>query len=530
MDTQEATLFESLRNEITNLQTEKEFLSNQFDQTKCLLEQTETQHKNEIAFLNSQLEWYRRQMFGKKSEKVLQDYTTQEQQLYFPGFEPVSAPSKEDQETIPAHTRRKRKSTGKDAISIPENLPVEEIFLDIPEDQKVCPKTGQPLVKIREEVTSKLAHIPESYYLKKITRPIYGLPNGEGIISADTMDSFLPRCRADESLLAEIITKKFTDHIPLNRMSEIFQRVDLGISTQLLSQWVLKCAKGLKPLHDLMRKKILEEDLLFVDESPVSVQVKGKGKVHQAYMWVLVGGGTKYPPYRYFEFSMNRKHENIDMLIENYRGILHSDKYGAYETLANRGQIVWCPCWAHIRRKFFESDSGDTEFCDWVVGRIQKLFKLEKEARELGEEEMQQIRQEKEIPIIDELITEIRGKLEHGYALPKSKYREALRYFCSLIPYLKNYTTNPHARLDNNISERTIRALAVGRKNWLFAGSEKGGAAAAVLLSIMQSCRAVGVNPREYLEDVMKRINDHPFNRLEELLPDQWTKTQPSTN
>ena len=217
---------------------------------------------------------------------------------------------------------------------------------------------------------------------------------------------------------------------------------------------------------------------------------------------------------------------NAADLLEGYRGVVHSDKYAAYETLANKKLIIWCPCWSHIRRKFFDAESGDQTFRQWILRKIKYLFMLEKVAWARSESERLRIRQEKEIPIIDEMIKVIKEKLINGKILPKSKLREALGYFSGLIPYLKNYTQHAFARLDNNVAERAIRPLAIGRKNWLFVGNEDGGEAAAVILSLVQSCRAIGVNPREYLEDVMCRLMSHSSQKLNELLPDQWIKSQ----
>ena len=214
-------------------------------------------------------------------------------------------------------------------------------------------------------------------------------------------------------------------------------------------------------------------------------------------------------------------------MLKDYHGVLHSDKYGAYEALAQKKELIWCPCWVHIRRKFIEAESGDLVFRDWVLRKIRYLFMFEKIAWARSEEERLRIRREKEIPIIDELVTAIENKLVHGEILPKSKFKEALGYFCGLIPYLKNYTRHAFAKMDNNVAERAVRPLAIGRKNWLFVGNKEGGESAGIIFSLIQTCRAINVNPREYLENVMRRINNHPFNRLYELLPDYWQKLRP---
>ena len=481
-----------------------------------------SQLKSEISYLKEQLEWFRRQVFGQRSEKIIPN--SNEEQLYIPGTELCKSPVEQKTETIPAHVRKKPNRDGKDKITLPDNLPIERQVIDLPENEKVCPQTGENLVKIGEDITQKLAHKPGSYYIKQIIRIKYAAPKNPdaGVMTAPLPDTLLPRCQADESLLADILVKKYADHLPLYRQSEMLAREGISISRQVLCQWTTRAALALKPLHDLMTQIILKSGNIFIDETPINMLAPGKGKVQQAYMWVLAGGQAKDPPYRIYEFYENRKHSNVVDLLKGYDGVLHSDKYGAYEALANARQFTWCPCWSHIRRKFFEAETGDPQFRDWVLRKIRYLFMFENVAWSRSPEERLQIRKEKEAPIIDELITAVKGKLIDGKILPKSKLREALGYFCGLIPHLKNYIEHPFARLDNNVAERAVRPLAIGRKNWLFVGNEDGGDAAAVIYSLIQTCRALQINPRKYLEDVTRRLMGHSINQLHELLPDNW--------
>lgn len=482
--------------------------------------------QNEVAYLKEQVDWFRRQFFGQRTEKIKSHLG--DVQPLLPGLDIPEEPEPEEKQKVASHERRKVRREGQDKITLPPDLPVESQTIDVPESDKICSVTGKILVKIGEEVTRKLAYKPGSYYIKEYIRPKYALSEQSdgGILTAQLPDSLLTRCQADESLLSDIITKKFADHLPLYRISEIFSRQGIGISRQLLSQWVLRAGNALEPLYNEMHRRILESGNVFIDESPVDMQDPGKGKVHQAYMWVMVGGVQSDPAYRIYSFRTDRKHENAEILLKGYQGVLHSDKYGAYEKLANEKKLSWCPCWAHIRRKFFEAEGGDPRFRRWVLRKIRYLFMLERVAWARSEEERLRIRQEKEVPIIDELIHAIKKRLVDGKLLPKSKLREALGYFCGLISHLKTYTRYANARLDNNVAERAVRPLAVGRKNWLFVGSEEGGKAAAILLSLVQTCRGLQINPHAYLEDVMRRLMSHPANRLEELLPDQWTKNQ----
>ena len=488
-----------------------------------LLNKKLTESDEKIFCLEEQLAWFKRQLFGKKSEKTVSNLNSD--QLFLAGFDGVPAAAQETEKTIPAHTRRKPNRNGQDKIKLPPDLPVVTIVLDLPEDQKICKETGIPLVKIGEEVTHRLAYTPGSYFIKEIIRPKYAHPGQEekGVQTAELPESLLPKCRADDSFLADILVKKFADHLPLYRISEILSREGIEISRKLLSQWVVRSGIALAPLYDEMLEQILKNGNIFVDETPVSVL--DENKVRTGYMWVIVGGHESDPAYRIYGFS-DRCYENLFKMIGSYRGGLHSDKYGAYQELAERKQIIWFPCWAHIRRKFFEATAGNPEFRKWVLRKIRYLFMLEKVAWARSPEERLKIRQEKEAPIIDELKKKILNKLGDPRLLPKSKFREALAYFAGLIPYMKNYITHAFARLDNNVAERAVRPLAIGRKNWLFFGSDKGGQSAAVILSLIQTCRGLGINPRDYLEDIFGRLMSHSSQKLAELLPDQWLRSR----
>lgn len=484
--------------------------------------------QKEISSLKEQLAWFQRQLFGKRSEKII---PTSPDQLTLFDLSLLSKSEEIEEKQIKAHTRRSSKNKDLTKISFPDNLPVKRTIIDLDEHEKICPLTNKPLIKIGEEVSQKLAMISASYYIKETVRPKYAAPKGaeEAIFIAPLPESFLPRCKVDESFLADILVKKFADHLPLYRQSEILRRQGIQISRQNLSQWTVKCGLALKPLYEILKKEVLKSGNLFIDEVPIDMLDPGKGKAHQAYMWVVVGGKNKNPAYRIYNFRMDRTHKHAAELLKNCQGsVVHSDKYGAYEALATQKLFTWCPCWAHIRRKFFDGMAGDSKFVNLVLRKIKYLFMFERIAWRHSEETRLWIRKEKEIPIIDELITLIKDRLYQGSALYQSKFKEALGYFLGLVPYLKNYTAHPYARLDNNVAERAVRPLAIGRKNWLFLGSEEGGEAAGIILSLVQTCRALDINPYEYLEDVMRRIMSHSSQKLEELLPGNWVKLNSS--
>lgn len=281
-------------------------------------------------YLKEQNAWLLRQIFGKKSERVVD---ADQEQLQLDGFE-IASQKKAEKQTIPAHERKKRTTTGEDAIQLPDDLPVETTIIDIPEEEKICKETGIALQKIGEEISHKLAHRPGSYFLKRIVRPKYAHPKREekGIITAPMPDCILPKCRADESLLADIITRKFVDHLPLYRVAEGLSRDGIKISRRLLSQWVVAVGIALKPLYQAMKERILKSSRLHIDESPVDIF--DSPKVSLGYMWVLVGGDGIDPPYRFYDFYENRKHEHAEEVLGSYTGIIHSDKYGVRHEVA----------------------------------------------------------------------------------------------------------------------------------------------------------------------------------------------------
>lgn len=486
-----------------------------------------TSLQKKVASLEEQLAWFKRQLFGKTSEKVIEPSI--EQPTLF-DLKPILKPEVKELQ-VPGHSRRIIKNKNASKVSFPEDLPITRLIIDLKEHEKICPFTNKLLIKIGEEVSQKLAYKAGSYYIKEIVRPKYASPKGseESISIASMPESLLTRCKADESLLADILVKKFADHLPLYRQSEILGRQGIHISRQVLSQWTVKCGLALKPLFEKLKEEVLNSKNLFIDEVPVDLLKPGKGKVHQAYMWVVVGGQNQNPANRIYNFRTDRTHKNASELLKNCsNSFVHSDKYGAYEALASQKLFTWCPCWAHIRRKFFDGMLGDPDFVNLVLRKIRYLFMFERIAWTRSEEERLLIRKNKEVPIINELIELVKKRLTEGKALSQSKFKEALGYFLGLTPYLKNYSNHAYARLDNNVAERAVRPLTIGRKNWLFLGSEEGGEAAGIILSLVQTCRALNINPYEYLEDVMRRLMAHSSQKLEELLPGNWVKSHNS--
>jgi transposase len=476
-----------------------------------------------VKLLSEQLEWMKRKLFGKSSERFVADPADAP---YLPGFGPETAivPTEEEIE-VPAHKKRKAKSTPINTITYPDDLPVEIQILDLLEEEKIDQETGLPLVCIGEDVSRKLAFKTSTYFIKQIVRKKYALPQNPdmGIKTVELPDSVIPRCAVDESFLADVIVKKFCDHLPLYRQAEIRTRDEVYVSRQTLSSYLTRIATTLKPLYLCLAEAVKASGNVFVDETPVDVLAPGKGRTDQGYMMVLVGGQSLDPALRIYHFVSSRSHDDIMEILKDYEGFFHSDKYQAYEKLGKNPKRKWGPCFAHIRRKFDEAESGDRKFRQEVLLDIQALYAIEREVKDLSPEERMRIRQEKAAPIIDALIEKNKKMLE-GNILPKSKLSKAIGYLLGLSPYLKNYILHPFAGIDNNPAERALKLVVIGRKNWLFMGSEGGGEASAILYSLAQTCRALKINPHEYFEDVLRRIQSHSFSKLDELLPQNWKK------
>ena len=477
--------------------------------------------KQQINALLEQIKVLQKMLFGKKSERFIEDLADQ----YLPGFEPsLDQQPQEEIVSISAHEKRKAKSTPINTISYPDDLPVETVVLDLKDEEKIDLTSGKPLVKIGEEITKRLAVKPSQFFIKQIVRCKYAVANNpdEGIKIPSLPDTILNRPSCDESFIGDVIVKKFCDHLPLNRQSEILTRQKIYVSRQTLSNYVNKVAEALNPLYYLMKKQVLDSGNIFVDETPVDELAPGKGKTDQGYVVTVVGGLSLNPENRFYLYFPDRKHSNFNQLLDDYKGVLHSDKYQAYQTIASKKTLTWCPCYSHIRRKFIEAEGADQKLRVIGLDILQRLFKIEENAAALTEQERLEIRRMKSEPLIDELINLASSNI--GKVLPKSKLGQAFGYLLGLKPYLKNYLNHPMARLDNNVAERALRPVAIGRKNWLFVGSEASGQNTAILLTFAQTCRALKINPYEYFEDVLRQFQSHPYNKLEELLPENWKK------
>ena len=480
-----------------------------------------------MKMLQHQVEQLIRRVYGKRSEKI------DPNQMMFDNFimESLEQPQSETTtETLPEQkVKRKKPRTVKrkhpGRIPIPEHLERVEIVLDVPEEEKVCPETGKPLKKIGEEVSEKLEYKPGKLIVNVYKRPKYASPDsmvsGEvGVVTAPMPDHPIEKCKADVGLIAHIIVSKFADHLPLYRQDGIFERERVTIPRSSQTSWMLQTYEAISPLENALKEAVLESDILFTDDSIIPLQIKGNGRVKKGRLWVYVRGGPG-PPLCTFDFSRDRSKKRPIGFLGNYHGYIHADAYSGYDELFRKNGVIEVACWVHARRKFDEATSSRPQEATEIIARIAQLYKLETSLRELEPEDRASQRQQHAKPVIDGIFARL-DELKKSI-LPTEPLMKAITYALNQKEALYRYLENGQLKPDNNTAENAIRPLALGRKNWMFAGSDRGAKATALFLGLIQSCKACDVNPWEYFNDILRRIMSHPVSRLRELLPDQWT-------
>lgn len=286
------------------------------------------------------------------------------------------------------------------------------------------------------------------------------------------------------------------------------------------TSWLMQVYESISPLERVLQRAVLEQDVLFTDDTPVPLQVKGNGRVKKARFWVYVRGGTG-PPLTAYDFSIDRSKKRPLDYLDDYKGYVHADAYSGYDELFKKEAIIEVGCWAHARRKFDEAASSRPGEATDILARIARLYhEVETPCADMTPEERRRFRKEHAQPLLEGIFE----KLEElkPQTTPSEPLRAAVNYALNQQTALCRYVEDGRLRPDNNLAENAIRPVALGRKNWLFVGSERGGRAAALYMGLVQSCKNCNVNPWEYFDDMLRRIMSHPINRLREMLPDQW--------
>jgi len=500
-------------------------LLEQKDQQIAELTRQLTSAQHQLRTLQHQVEQLLRRIYGRRSEKLDPNQLMFENLILQAADQPVEAVNEDPEDEPDPPSRRKRTNQNHPGrIPIPEHLERVEILLDIPEEEKVCPETAKPLKQIGWEISEKLEYRPGKLLVNVYKRPKYASPDSMasgdvGIIIAPMPDHPILKCKADVGLLSHIIVSKFADHLPLYRQDGIFEREGVTIPRATQTSWMLQIYDAIRPLGGVLKEAVLEGDIIFTDDSIIPLLVKGNGRVKKARMWVYVRGGPG-PPLTVFDFSTDRSKQRPLKFLGGYQGYVHADAYGGYDELFRKDGVIEVGCWAHARRKFDESVSSRPQEATEIMARIAQLYQIETACKEMEPDERRRIRQERSLPILDDIFMRLE-ELKPA-TLPSEPLRKAIEYALNQREALMRYLEDGWLKPDNNTAENAIRPLALGRKNWLFAGSERGGRAAALFYSLVQSCKACDVNPWNYFDDVLRRIMSHPMSRLRELLPDQW--------
>lgn len=472
--------------------------------------------QNEVSLLRHRLDALCRRLFGKKSEKV----DPSQLQLAFEALgeqgtslEPLELDSGEDLLSVPV--RGHRRSKGRRPL--PKELPRRREVLDIDEAEKTC-SCGRTKDKIGEVVTEKLEYEPASFFVRETVRPKYSCGcchDGVSIVPAPAQA--VERSIAGEGLLAHVVVSKYADHSPLYRLEGIFKRHGVEISRTTMCDWVGDVSDALQPIVGRMKQENLAVDYLQTDDTPVKV-LQRKAMSFKGRLWAYL---DPLNPQVVFDATPTHAREGPEAFLRSFEGYLQADAYTGYDELYRTRGIVEVGCWAHGRRRFVESLAIDSRAAI-IIGLVRKLYVLEREFAEMSASERKKMRQERSLPILQE-IDKARRELERT-VLPKSPLGEALTYIRNQWQALKRYTEDGRLRIDNNGAEYQLRAIAVGRKNWLFAGSFEGARRAATLFSLVQSCRLVSIDPYLYFRDVLLRVATHPHSRIGELTPRMWAK------
>lgn len=522
------------------------------------------QERHDQDALRHRLDLLLRRLYGTKSERVNPD-----QLLLFPDVSPVAAcdePATPPAE--PAAPNGKRKCRPHGRRRLPENLPRRPVHHELSEAERLC-VCGQVRVDIGTDVSEQLDWEPASFYIHQhhvhkyacpacaraeaaaqplaseaeppvaaaasteAPTPAPAAPRGPAVVSAARPAAPVAKGLPGPGLLAHIIVSKYLDHIPLHRQERQFERQGFTLDRSTTCDWMAACAELLRPLYDVMVTTALQSQWLHTDDTPVKLQSPAPGGLSTARLWVYLG--DRDHPYNVFDFTRNRQRDGPQQFLADFHGYLHADAFGGYDALylppprAGQAAIIEVACNAHARRKFYEARGSDAARSHQALAYYRQLYELERRAKDnsLDDAQRRQLRQDLAVPILETFSTWL--KAQRTEVLPKSPMAEAIGYALNNWAALIRYTEAGFLAIDNNVAEREMKRIAIGRKNWLFVGSPKGGQTAAVLFSFTSTCHRLGVEPWAYLQNVLTRLPGLPATQLAELLPDRWQATRPET-
>jgi transposase len=467
----------------------------------------------EIGQLQNALIKLRKIQFGKKSEKLGREI--EQLELRLEELEAEKALEVPLTESIPVTAKRKAKRK-----PLPEHLPRETVRLESP---CTCPDCGGDLQSLGMDSSETLEYIPGRFKVMREEREKLACQGCDTIVQAPVSSKPIPKGTAGPGLLAHVLVSKYADHLPLYRQSEIYLR-DAGIELDrsTLAGWVGQCSALMKPLADALGRYVMSGRKVHGDDTPIRVLSPGRGKTKTGRFWTYVrddrNAGDETPAAVLFEYTPDRKGERPGAHLQNFEGVLQADGYAGFHHLYQGGRIREAACWAHVRRKFFEiAERHESPLAEEALVRIGALYAIEKKLRGCSQDTRRSARQARAGPLLADLKLWLDQTLRQ--LSKKSALAGEIRYAVARWPALTRYVDDGLLEIDNNIAENALRTVALGRKNYLFAGSDAGGERAALIYSLIGTAKLNGVNPQAYLQHVLDRIADHPINRVEELLP-----------
>ncbi len=476
---------------------------------------TKAEHEgliSEISLLKYQLSELKRLIFGAKSERYVTPVPGQLSLFDLPQELPAEKPLEEI-----TYTRTKPEKEKKQPLraELPSHL-VRRVEIIEPEN------IAEGAIRIGEAITEILEYESANIYVRRIIRPKYIVESTDEatrIVIAELPSLPIPKGNAGPSMLAHVLGSKFIDHLPFYRQSQMYKRQGLHIPESTIGGWFNAGCNLLKFLYDSQKTIVQSSNYLMADETPIPVLTADKpGATHKGYHWVY------YDPVRkqvLFDYRKTRGREGPNEFLKNFSGHLQTDGYTAYNNLENQANITQLACMAHARRKFEHALDNNPELAGWAMASIQKLYDIERQAREasLSPDAIKQLRQEQAKPILDEMGRWLKEQI--NLTLPKSAIGGAIAYTLTLWPRLIRYIEDGRFQIDNNLIENSIRPVTLGRKNYLFAGSHEAAQQAAVIYSLLATCKINNVEPMAWLTNTLAVISDYPGNKLHTLLPGQ---------
>lgn len=472
----------------------------------------------EIERLQAIIKAFSRHRFGPRSEQLDPDQL----QLGLEDMETALGRAQAVREALSDRARSER-TRKVNRGSLPAHLERVEQLVDV--EDKACPCCGGALHQIGEDVSERLDVVPASFRVLVTRRPRYGCRSCEGaVLQAPAPARIIEGGIPTEALIAQVLVSKYADHLPLYRQVQIYARQGVDLDRSTLADWVGRAAWYLRPLRDHVLEELRRSIRLFADETTAPVLAPGTGRTKTGQIWAYARDDRPWagsdPPMVAYIYAADRKGERAEAHLKDFAGILQVDGYGGYAALARRrNDVSLAFCWAHVRRKFYEL-ADKSPVATEILRRIASLYAIEDDVRGLPADERRAMRNERSRPIVDDL----RSYLEERKRLlsAKSKLAEAIRYALTRWNGLSHFLEDGRVDLDSNTVERSIRPLALNRKNALFAGSDEGGDNWAVIATLIENCKLSGINPHAWLAETLTKLaNGHPANQVGELMP--WT-------